>query len=171
MGMSGYLLRITAEQLQELIDAPFLIEDIIRVDDAEPSPEAIPIGGEDGKDWQLFHYLLTGKTGKEWNEALGPLGNAIFGGTPIGDDVGYGPADYLTPDEVRATSIALDRLPPAVFVSRYNANELALEEIYPGNWDDAEQVYLNYLAACYEKFRDYYREATRSGDAMLRWLE
>ena len=62
--------------------------------------------GEDGlnleKSWHVLHYLLTGKA----EEAPGPLGNAILGGTEIGGDLGYGPARFLTPQQVREVAVA-----------------------------------------------------------------
>src|SRR5262249_47562522 len=44
------------------------------------------------KAWHGLHYLLCGAP----EPAPGPLGQAVFGGTEIGEDQGYGPARYFT---------------------------------------------------------------------------
>jgi hypothetical protein len=166
MSISGYILKITAAQLRELLDAPYMIEDVIRVDDVEPSPDALPIGPS-GQDWHVMHFLLTGKA----RGASGPLANVILGGVPIGDDVGDGQTYYLTPEEVKATASALERISPAVLARRFNADALVSEEIYPvACWQDCREM-PDYLIEAYEGLRNYYREAAANGDAMLNWIE
>jgi len=44
------------------------------------------------KAWHGLHYLLCGAL----EPAPGPLGQAVFGGTEIGEDPGYGPARYFS---------------------------------------------------------------------------
>jgi len=44
------------------------------------------------KAWHGLHYLLCGAL----EPAPGPLGQAVFGGTEIGEDQGYGPARYFS---------------------------------------------------------------------------
>jgi hypothetical protein len=58
------------------------------------------------KSWHVLHYLLTGKAEK----APPPVGNAILGGQDIGGDLGYGPARFLTPQQVREVRIALSAI-------------------------------------------------------------
>jgi len=48
------------------------------------------------KAWHGLHYLLCGAP----EPVAGPLGQAVFGGTDIGEDQGYGPARYFTPTQV-----------------------------------------------------------------------
>jgi hypothetical protein len=55
------------------------------------------------KAWHGLHYLLCGKL----EPAPGPLGQAVFGGTEIGEDQGYGPARYFSPQQVAEIAAAL----------------------------------------------------------------
>src|SRR5262249_38852831 len=55
------------------------------------------------KAWHGLHYLLCGAP----EPAPGPLGQAVFGGTEIGEDQGYGPARYFTPAQVAEIATAL----------------------------------------------------------------
>jgi hypothetical protein len=84
--------------------------------------------------------------------------------------VGYGPARYLTPDEVRAAADALNDITPDVLQSRYVASELAKNEIYPEIWDDPDDNAVEYLASYYQTLRDHYIDAAAKKSAMLKYL-
>ena len=51
------------------------------------------------KGWNGLQFLLTGDT-----YLTTGLGAALMGGDEVGDDLGYGPARWLTPAEVAAVS-------------------------------------------------------------------
>ena len=50
------------------------------------------------KAWHGVHYLLCGRA----VPGTGLASQAVMGGTDVGDDLGYGPARYFTPDQVAA---------------------------------------------------------------------
>jgi hypothetical protein len=56
----------------------------------------------------------------------GPLADAIHGvhGEKIGPSLSYGRARYLTPQQVRATAIALRAFPEATFRQRWRSGAL-----------------------------------------------
>jgi hypothetical protein len=93
----------------------------------------------------------------------------VLGGTEIGDDVGYGPARYLTADEVSAVADALKAMTPQKFGERYDASKLVQNEIYPEIWDDDEDN-VGYLTSWYETLRQYYLDAAAKGNGMLKYL-
>src|ERR1700747_2641949 len=72
------------------------------------------------KSWHCLHYLFTGKS---WDRGDPPLGDAIMGGTELPDRqrvMGYGPARYLSPAEVRAVAEALEAFPAEERVAAYD---------------------------------------------------
>ena len=98
MSMIGNFLQVSPAELAELISDPSRVESVI-YPNGEENENCIDVD----KAWHGIHYLLAGDT---WGGDP-PLANVVLGGTAIGDDVGYGPARYLTADEVRAIGDAL----------------------------------------------------------------
>src|SRR5262249_60003757 len=70
---------------------------------ARPKGEPAPKGISLDKAWHGLHYLLCGAA----EPAPGPLGQAVIGGTEIGDDLGYGPARYFTAAQAAGIARAL----------------------------------------------------------------
>lgn len=161
MSMIGNFLQLLPDELSALIDDPSSVEAFIYPEDEEHENNL-----DVDKAWHGIHYLLAGDTA----EGQPPLANAVLGGTEIGDDVGYGPARYLTVDEVRAVADALRDITPEKFRTRYVAAELLKNEIYPEIWNDADDGAIGYLTTWYEALRDYYIEAASKGRAMLKYL-
>ena len=107
------------------------------------------------------HFLLCGIA----NEAPPPLGDVVLGGTPIGGDLGYGPARYLDLPRVKAVSDALRALPSATFASRFDADRLEQAGIYPQGWSEADR--LDWLADAYSRLRAFYSDSAQGGWAVL----
>ena len=103
--MIGNFLQLTPTQLETLIANPADVESFIYPDDEE-NENCIDID----KAWHDIHFMLTG----EQYEGDPPLSNVIFSSAVIGDDVGYGPARYLTAAEVAEVAAALRALPNPV---------------------------------------------------------
>ena len=161
MSMIGNFLQLSSEELAVLIADPSSVVSFIYPEDEERE-DNIDID----KAWHGIHYLLARDA---WGGTL-PLANVVLGGTEIGDDVGYGPAKYLTADEVKAAADALMEITPDVLRSIYVASALSNNEIYPEIWDDPADDAVGYLASWYETLRDYYIEAAAKGSAMLKYL-
>jgi len=97
-----------------------------------------------------------------------PLCNVVLGGTEIGDDIGYGPARYITAEDVKAVASALDGITPDQLAKRYDSASLQKNEVYPGIWEEDDAV--DYLTSWYGRLRDYYLDAAAKGNAMLKYL-
>jgi hypothetical protein len=70
--------------------------------------------------------------------APGPLGQAVFSGTEVGEDQGYGPARYFTPAQVTEIASALQS--PGLerdLHARIDAAAMTQLGIYPGGWATA----------------------------------
>lgn len=155
--MIGNFLQVTPQQLEEVIAAPDTIEDLLYPDDADA-------GIDIDKAWHGIHFMLTG----EQYDGTPPFSDVIFATSTVGEDVGYGPARYLTASEVSAVAQVLRDLPRDDFAKRFDAAALTANDIYPQIWSGDED--LEYLLSWYDTLRDYYLDADSKGNAMLQYL-
>jgi Domain of unknown function (DUF1877) len=163
MSMIGNYLRVSATRLEQLLEDPSDIMDVLYPEDpAAGHPEGAHLDID--KAWHAIQFLLTGEP---WDGAP-PLQNAVMGGTELGDeDVGYGPARGLTPDEVRSVSAVLGRLSGEQLWSAFNEGSFAKADIYPQGWSSDGK---DYVVEHYEALRAFFAAAARSGDAMILYL-
>ena len=163
MSMIGNLVAVRPEQLQSFIADPTLIESFLYPEDGETEPENhIDLD----KAWHAIHFTLNGKT---W-EGEEPLVLTILGGEEVGEDIGYGPVRFLTPQQVNAVSAALSAVAPETFAGQFNHSALAAAEIYPDIWEDEGTESLEYVQPFYNDLRDFYMTASERGDAVLIYL-
>jgi hypothetical protein len=143
--------RVRKEILKELTGAGISVQ-------GGPNEEGLNLE----KSWHVLHFLLTGKT----EDAPPPLGNAILGGKEIGDDLGYGPARFLTSQQVREVAAALITISNDDLASRFDLDAMLAAHIYPVR-DESElelaQHYFDYLSR-------YYADAAARGNAMLLYV-
>jgi Domain of unknown function (DUF1877) len=122
---------------------------------------------EDGlsmeKSWHTLHYLLTGSA----EEVTSPLGNAILGGKPLGDDVGYGPARFLTPKKVREVAAALAQLSKDDLTRRFDLPAMLAAQIYACNDEGELELAMHY----FDHMVRYYADAAAHGNAMLLYID
>lgn len=123
--------------------------------------------GEEGltleKSWHCLHYLLTGTA----RETKSVLGKAILGGTEIGPDMGYGPARYLEPNEVKKVAKSLKTVSTKDLASRFNLKAMKAAKIYACR-DEGE---LKLAQDYFTQVCTYYEEAAARNDAMLLYLD
>jgi hypothetical protein len=115
------------------------------------------------KCWHELHYLITGSM----EDAAPPLGNAILGGTPIGARGGYGPARFLTPEQVREVAAALAGFSKDELQRRCAAeNPQPGEAYYWGGEEDFEDTLY-----FFDRLVQYYAEAAELGNAVLLYIQ
>ena len=160
MSMIGNFLQVTPDQLQALIADPTKVADAL-------FPECVNCGALDvDKTWQAIHFLLTGDP---WG-GESPVADAVLGGgIEIGDDVGYGPARYLTAAEVAATANALRLITKNELALRFDPATLSENEIYPEIWDEGNEA-MDYVLVYFDQLRTYYLDAAAKGNAMLKYI-
>jgi hypothetical protein len=163
MSMIGNFLAVSKEQLDSLIAHPGSIPAILY-----PNGGAnLPTGHLDiDKAWHGIHFLLTGS---EW-EGESPWSWVILGGTPVGPDIGYGPARYLSPDQVREVAQALANLPRQELANRYDPVAMEATDIYPQIWVRDGPEGLVYLLSYYDEVVKYYQDAAARKLAVLLYL-
>lgn len=159
MSMIGCFLPITESELNSLLNNPETISDLIY---EVPEERIIDID----KSWHAIHFTLNQD---QWGGSE-PLINVILGGTPVSEeDVGYGPARYLTPSQVKSVAIALEEFGESKFVSNFNSDKLTSNDIYPSIWDDSPET-LEYVKDYYKVVCDTYVKSANSEQAMLLFL-
>jgi len=114
------------------------------------------------KSWHVLHFLITGKAGA----ASPPLGNAILGGTSIGDVLGHGPARYLDPQQVGEVADALKRLNPEDLGERFDPTVLLEEHVY-----GLEEEKFDMLEYYFAQVMRYYTDAAARGNGMLLYIQ
>ncbi len=85
------------------------------------------------KAWHGLHYLLTGEV---W-EGEGPLAFLLAGGEHEGGDEEA--PRWFSPEETAEIHRALSSVSDAALWSRFDAEEMEANEIYPGIWDEDEE--------------------------------
>ena len=160
MSMIGNFVQLTPVRLQMLIDDPTSVEAFIYPSEGD-ADGCIDIG----KAWHGVHFMLTGDP---WGGTL-PLANVVLGGVEIGNDVGYGPAHYITAEEVHAVAEALRAIPPEELAKRYDAAEMLRNQTYPEIWHDDDDA-IDFLLSHYESLRNYYLDAASKRNAMLKYF-
>jgi hypothetical protein len=153
MGMIGVMVPVTPERLERLH------ADATSIDDFE-SGRAVSLE----KMWHGLHFLLTGSVADIEST---PLARALLGGSPIGEDRGYGPARFLTPDQVRAIADALAATSFDEAWKRFDPEQMTMEGVYPGVWDEEESDLRHELGTYYAEMASCYAAAAEAGDGML----
>lgn len=164
MGMIMYLLRISKQELESYIDKPDLFLEN-RVDDAYSM--------DIDKAWGGILYLLTGKafasgTPEDEVDSL----NRIFFSAQFFDedmDVGYGPAHYLTPEQVAGIHRKIASLTEADLKARYDTEAMNEdEELYPSlDWN--EEIF-EYLYFHFQALQSFFATASSRGEAIVTFL-
>jgi len=117
------------------------------------------------KAWHALHYLLCGKI----EPASGPLGQAVFGGSEIGENRGYGPARYFAPAQVAEIAGALQS--PGLeqeLHARFDAEAMTRLGIYPGVWETDDQ---DWLIDAFRTLCDFYAAASEAEQAVVTLIE
>lgn len=162
MSMIGNFVALSPDRLRALIDEPDSLEDFLYQEDGDEEPNnRLDLD----KAWHAIHFTLNGKA---W-EGEEPLFLTILGGEEIGADVGYGPARYLLPDQVRAVAQALNSVSAENFAAKFDPSALAAAEVYPGIWDEGAEA-LEYVQSYYEDLRKFYISASERNDSVLIYL-
>lgn len=117
------------------------------------------------KAWHGLHYLLCGSA----EPVPGPLGQAVFGGTEFGDDMGYGPARCFSVAETSDIARALQAPGlETILRNRFDAGTMEQLGIYPGGvWDEGP----DWLIDAFRDLRDFYAGASAAGQGVVTVIE
>lgn len=163
MSMTGNLFRVSNTELNNYLKDSYQLEEAIYSDDEQEKPNLIDID----KAWDGIIFLLTGKSVEE---ADNPLVRVLFSGQLIDEnqDLGYGPAHYLTPNEVKELNEEVSKMVVKDVIKKYDAKKMTALEVYPNDWDDSEMA--GYLAEYFTIVQEFYAEAAKRNEAIITFL-
>lgn len=127
MGIRVQLARVDGARLAKLVQADEPVAGLWP-DDAEPGGLRCDLD----KAWGGIEFLLA---------AVGSPVDPIFGGQPFGDNLGGGPARFLTADEVVRAAAFLAEWPFARLAEKYDARKMSQAGTCPlDSWGDDADV-------------------------------
>lgn len=164
MSMIANLLRVTTEELNDYLKDSSLLENRIYPETEEQEDTGIV---DIDKSWEGILFLLTGQNLETLEH---PLGRILFSGQMIDEeqDMGYGPAHYLTAEQVKTLYAEISSITTTELAQRYDAQKMIALEIYPNIWEESDIV--DYLTGYFEIMRQLYAEATKNGEAVITFL-
>jgi Domain of unknown function (DUF1877) len=162
--MIGNLLRVTRTELEEYLKDSALLEN--RIYDDESDDEDPNLADID-KSWEGILFLLTGQNLETIDH---PLARVLFSGQVIDEeqDLGYGPGQYLKPDEVKELNVEISKITAEELSEKYDAKKMMELEIYPGGWEEDGMV--DYLTGYFKNVQEVFAEASKNDEAIITFL-
>jgi hypothetical protein len=163
MGMIGNLLRVTKSELEEYLKDSSLLEDKIYDDETE-NENLVDID----KSWDGIIFLLTGES---FATSEHNLLRVLFSGQLVDEeqDLGYGPAHYLTPEQVVELNNEISTITIADLKQNFNPEKMTKLEVYPTIWDDGDEAF-DYVADGFLTVQNVFAEATKKGEAIITFV-
>jgi hypothetical protein len=163
MSMIGNLLRVTESELEDYLKDSSLLEDKIYDDETE-NENLVDID----KSWDGIIFLLTGQS---LATAEHKLVRVLFSGQLIDaeQDLGYGPAHFLTPEQVAELNNEISPITSADLRQKFNPEKMTELEVYPIIWDEGDDAF-EYLAEGFLTLQNVFADATKNGQAIITFL-
>lgn len=163
MSMIGNLLRVTKTELEDYLKDSSLLEDNIYNDETE-NEKLVDID----KSWDGVLFLLTGQNIVSNNH---PLMKVLFSGQLIDEeqDLGYGPAHYLTPEQVVELNSEISKISIADLKQKFDPKKMTELEVYPTIWDEGDEAF-DYVADGFSTIQNVFADATKNGEAIITFL-
>ena len=161
MGMIANLLRVSKPELEDYLNNSSLLEDKIYDEEFD---ELIDID----KAWDGLIFLLTGQS---FTTAEHNLVRLLFSGQLIDEeqDLGYGPAHYLTPEQVYELNSEISSITSSDLKRNFNPEKMNEQEVYPGIWDEEDAF--DYINDGFLEVKNVFSEASKNGEAIITFLQ
>jgi len=161
--MIGNLLRVSKSELEDFLKDSSLLEKKI-YDDETGNGNLADID----KSWDGIIFLLTGQglATAEHN-----LLRVLFSGQIIDEeqDLGYGPAHYLTPEQVDELNNEISIITLTDLKQKFNPEKMTELEVYPSIWDEGDDAF-DYLADGFTTLQNVFASAAKNGEAVITFL-
>lgn len=167
MSMICYLVRVPAGMLELFRKKSSLFESYLDSEDIDKNGHRLDLD----KSWDALNYLLTGHTLDTIEEAEPPLSDIIFSGQILDEDqdLGYGPAQYLEPEQVKEIHSALTGISVSDIREKYDAGVMNEKNVYPAAWKDNEED-KNFILDSFEDLKAFYEDAAEEGQSVISFL-
>jgi hypothetical protein len=164
MGMYAYAHQVTSDRLDSFRRDPDRVAPFLR-----KVLRSLANGGDFSdprwtldlhKYWAILQYLLAGSPS---GPAAAPRTDPILGGVEIGDDMNYGPARFLTAQQVREIALQLGRLSWETISLRFDPEAMRSAGVYLAEADgvpDGARTVFHMLV-------NFYSDAASQNNAIL----
>ncbi|WP_271784429.1 YfbM family protein [Aquimarina algiphila] len=165
MGMIGNIVRVSQNELNTFLENSELFEKKIYSEENYDAEWNLDLD----KSWEGIQYLLTGKGMAELEEP-NILTRAFFSFQILDEeqDLGYGPAQYLTSEQVTETNSELQKLDIDKLKNKVSGTDMIEKGIYPEIWTESEA--LEFLFDNFKDFLDFYKKASENNEAILSFI-
>ena len=165
MSMIGNLLRVSESELEAYLKDSSLLADRIYDDESETADENLV---DIDKTWDGILFLLTGQNIENINH---PLAKVLFSGQLIDEeqDLGYGPAHYLTPKQVKELNNQISKITVADLKQKFDPNKMTELKVYPMIWEEGDDAF-EYVADGFSTLQNIYAEAAKNGEGIITFL-
>ena len=162
------LLQVAANELDDILKDSELLE--VRVQNDKTDGDFSGLVDLD-KAWDGLLFLLTGYGIMDIEKAEQQLSQALFSGQIVDEaqDLGLGPAHYLTPLQVRDVYARLERITEQELRKRYDPGQMSVLQIYPKMWDDGDDAF-DYLHNNFHVMKAFYKSAAERRNGMITFL-
>jgi len=163
MGMLAYLVRVDKETLDSYLADSQLLESMI-----ENNQGLGPNWLDLDKSWDGLLFLLNGEGMANIDH---PLTSVLFSDQVIDpdQDLGYGPANYLLPEQVKDLSDQLSLIIPSELKQRYDPQRMNECQVYPTGWDTDHQL-SDFLVESFKELQKFYAQSAVEGLAIISFL-
>ena len=110
---------------------------------------------------------------KMWNAAQIMLGGSLdaveplMTGRPTGEDLGYGPPMFATPDDVQRVAGTLGEFSYEGLRQAFDPGEMVRQHAYPQIWDEPRDQLAAEVASAAFELVELYRRAAEQGRAII----
>jgi hypothetical protein len=169
MSMIAYLIRVSARELDSYRNDSSLLSNKLESHFEGKNESSIQ---DLDKAWEGVYFILTGQALADYgtNGSIHPLAKTIFSESIIDEnlDFGYGPATYVTTEEVKYVNNIISEISEQEIHKRFNGSLMQELGIYPEIWDDEDA--LPYLLENFKNLQDVYAAAAQNNEAVIVFL-
>lgn len=164
MGMVLSIVQFSASKLQKYIKNPSSFKSDLRKLEKSEVDKSVYLD----KSWEAIHFILTGN---KLGQGDPPLSLAIYSRQFFDEkqDLGIGPASYLSPELVKEVHLSLEILGDNNIRERYKPSAMNKLKIYGYPWGD-DPIYFKYLLENFQKLKVFYKDAESKGYAVAAYL-
>ena len=152
--------QVSKETLEKVVKDPSVVQTMLNR--AAGDPHACHLD----KAWAGVHWLLAGQLGTDENVET----RVIYGGTEVGEDLGYGPARFLDPEEVKEAAARLARLSRDSLTRWYAPEQMDEAGVYPSGWAKERDESKKWLLDSVNQLARFLSDAAARGNGVITFL-
>ena len=123
------------------------------------------------KDWDIVRYLIDGCSLSEAAGGEMPSHPMMEGGRPLGEDMGYGPANLMSPIQVKEFAITLRNIPSHVVDERLDHDNVLAADLYGGdNVEDDPEGFRKMHTKLFGDLKQFFANAASAGKWVVSYM-